>query len=65
MKYVQKGIRVCTGYERSWKVIKFENFIFQAWELAKSMKFNCWSWKFMEIWYIISCCGCQNKGYVK
>ena len=50
MKYVQKGIRVCTSYEGCWKVTKFENFIFQAWELAKSMKFNCWSRKFMEIW---------------
>lgn len=50
MKYVQKGIRVRTGYEGSWKVIKFENFIFQAWELPTSMKFNGRSWKFMEIW---------------
>jgi len=49
MKYVQKGIRVRMGYEGSWKVIKFENFIFQAWELAKSMKLIVGlgnSWKF-------------------
>ena len=30
---------------KTWKVMKFKNFIFQAWEV---MEFNCWSWKVME-----------------
>ena len=36
-----------TGFVRSWKtwkVIEFKNFIFQAW---KVMEFNCQSWKVM------------------
>ena len=27
---------------KTWKVMKFKNFIFQAWEV---LEFNCWSWK--------------------
>ena len=34
------------------EVMKFTNFIFQAW---KVMEFNCQSWK------VISYCGCQSK----
>ena len=30
---------------KTWKVMEFKNFIFQAW---KVMKFNCRSWKVME-----------------
>ena len=39
---------VCQGSYRSWKtwkVMEFQNFIFQAW---KVMEFNCRSWKVME-----------------
>ena len=44
------------------EVIKFTNFIFQAW---KVMKFNCQSWKVMKNFKLyftqISYCGCQSK----
>ena len=37
------------GLHRSWKtweVMEFKNFIFQAW---KVMEFNCWAWKVIKI----------------
>ena len=37
---------VCTaGSLKTWKVMKFYEFIFQAW---KVMEFRCGSWKVME-----------------
>ena len=34
---------------KTWKVMEFYNFIFQAW---KVLKFRCGSWKVMENQYV-------------
>ena len=36
---------IIQGSYRSWKAMKFTNFVFQAW---KVMEFNCRSWRVME-----------------
>ena len=42
------GLSVNQGWYKSWKtwkVMEFKHFIFQAW---KVIEFNCWSWKVMK-----------------
>ena len=49
---VYHGISYLQGSYRSWKtwkVMEFYNFIFQAW---KVLKFRCGSWKVMENQYV-------------
>ena len=45
MKKVKEQLQGSYGSWKTWKVMEFENFIFQAW---KGMEFCGRSWKVME-----------------